>query len=88
MISKRLLDLGYIPNKYRKLVVGEKEVYYGCILDIDEPSGIAKIRVTPWKNKDDYEKEFQDIPVPLNKLHVPFDREVEKWVLKFNNKKH
>ena len=78
MISKKLLDLGYIPNKYRKLVVGEREVYYGCILDIDEQTGIAKIRVTPWKDKDAYAKNFQDIPVPLNKLHIPFDSRVEQ----------
>ena len=78
MISKKWLDLGYIPNKYRKLVVGEKEVYYGCILDIDEQAGIVKIRITPWKDKDAYGKRFQDIPVPLSKLHIPFDSEVEE----------
>ena len=78
MISKRLLDLGYVPNEYRKLVVGDKEVYYGCILDIDEQAGIAKIRVTPWRDRNAYGKKFQDIPVPLSKLHPPYNDEVEQ----------
>jgi hypothetical protein len=78
MISKKYLDLGYTPNVYRKLVVGDKEVYYGCILDINEEAGIAKIRVTPWRDKDAYEKQFQDIPVPLTKLHLPYNQEVEQ----------
>ena len=72
MLEDKLYDLGYRLNKYGKIVVGTQEVYYGCLIAGDSKIGVAKIRVVPWKYKDREDKEFQDIPVPLTKLHITY----------------
>jgi len=72
MLEDKLYNLGFRLNKYGKIIIGEREVYYGCLIAADSKIGIAKVRVVPWKYKDREDKEFEDMPVALIKLHIKY----------------
>jgi hypothetical protein len=78
MLEEKLYNLGFRLNKYGKIIIGENEVYYGCLIAADSRIGVAKIRVVPWKYKDMPEKEFEDIPVAIQKLHIKYSDEVNQ----------
>lgn len=62
----------YKLNVYGKIVINEKEVWYGCIIDISSKLGIAKLYVTEWRNKDNLQKEFTELTVPISKFHINY----------------
>jgi hypothetical protein len=74
-MDDKLKQLGYRLGVYGKIVINEREVYYGCIDDADSKIGLAKISVIPWRDKDIYPRTFNQIPVPLNKFHIYYDKE-------------
>lgn len=37
-------------NKFGKIVINSKEVYYGCIADIDYTKKVAKLKVVDWRD--------------------------------------
>ena len=62
----------YKLNVYGKIVINEKEVWYDCIIDISSKLGIAKLYVTEWRNKDNPQKDFTELTVPISKFHINY----------------
>ena len=67
----------YKLNTYGKIVINETEVWYGCIVDLSSKLGLAKLSVTPWRERDAIGKIFSEITVPITKFHINY-MEVEQ----------
>ena len=65
----------YRLNEYGKIVVNEKEVYYGCISEIDKTLEIVKLFVIDWRDKDSKPHYFNEMIVPLNKFTIKYEAE-------------
>ena len=68
----------YKLNTYGKIVINDKEVWYGCIQDVSSKLGLAKLYVTEWFNREKPQKEFTEITVPITKFHIKYDQEMEQ----------
>jgi hypothetical protein len=62
----------YELNRYGKIVVDEKEVYYGCITDIDAKMGIVKLFVVDWRDRELPQHEFNQMVVPISKFTIKY----------------
>jgi len=62
----------YELNKYGKIVVDEKEVYYGCITDLDSKMGIAKLLVVDWRDRELQQHTFNVMVVPISKFTIKY----------------
>jgi len=62
----------YEINKYGKIVVNEKEVYYGCIVSIDFKNEIVKIQVTDWRDRFNQPKRFSEMITPISKFTIKY----------------
>lgn len=62
----------YELNKYGKIVVDEKEVYYGCIQEIDAKIGIVKLFVVDWRDRELHQKTFNVMVVPISKFTIKY----------------
>jgi len=62
----------YDLNRYGKIVVDSKEVYYGCITDLDSKSGIVKLLVVDWRDRENDQKTFNQMVVPLSKFTIKY----------------
>lgn len=67
----------YKLNTYGKIVINETEVWYGCIVDVSSKLGLAKLWVTPWRNREEKQKDYSEITVPITKFHINY-MEVEQ----------
>jgi len=65
----------YRLNAYGKIVVSEKEVYYGCISELDKELEIAKLFILDWRDKDFKPHHFKEMIVPLNKFTIKYEVE-------------
>ncbi|MFA5365709.1 MAG: hypothetical protein WC325_11065 [Candidatus Bathyarchaeia archaeon] len=63
----------YELNRYGKIVVNEKEVYYGCIKEIDVELRAAKLFLIDWRDKEHYPHSFQQMTAPLNSFTIKYD---------------
>jgi len=68
----------YELNKYGKIVVNEKEVYYGCITKIDVELKAAKLFLVDWRDKHIFPKQFQTMDAPLNAFTIKYDYDDEQ----------
>lgn len=62
----------YELNKYGKIVVNEKEVYYGCIHEIDSKMGIVKLFVIDWRDRELHQHQFEQMVVPISKFTIKY----------------
>jgi len=62
----------YDLNRYGKIVVDSKEVYYGCITDLDSKVEIVKLLVVDWRDRDADQKTFNEMVVPLSKFTIKY----------------
>ena len=62
----------YEINKYGKIVVDSKEVYYGCVLKIDQEISIAELLVKDWRDINDEQISFTKMIVPLSKFTIKY----------------
>ena len=62
----------YELNRYGKIVVDEKEVYYGCITDIDAKMNIVKLYVVDWRDRELPQKTFNQMVVPISKFTIKY----------------
>ena len=62
----------YKLNTYGKIVINETEVWYGCVKDVSSKLGLAKLYVTQWRNREEPQKEFTEITVPISKFHINY----------------
>jgi len=62
----------YELNKYGKIVVNEKEVYYGCITDLDSKMGIIKLFVIDWRDRELHQKSYDTMVVPISKFTIKY----------------
>jgi hypothetical protein len=62
----------YELNRYGKIVVDEKEVYYGCITDIDSKMGIVKLYVVDWRDRELPQHSFNQMVVPISKFTIKY----------------
>ena len=62
----------YDLNRYGKIVVDSKEVYLGCVTDLDQKAGIVKLLVVDWRDRDDDQKVFNQMIVPLSKFTIKY----------------
>jgi hypothetical protein len=62
----------YELNRYGKIVVDEKEVYYGCITDLDSKMGIVKLFVVDWRDRELPQHSFNQMVVPISKFTIKY----------------
>ena len=62
----------YKKNTYGKIVINEKEVYYGCITDFDLKIGIAKLKVIDWKKRTIQPLQYYEMTVPTTKFTIKY----------------
>jgi hypothetical protein len=62
----------YDLNRYAKIVVDSKEVYYGCIKKIDEEIGIAELLVVDWRDRELQNTNYFSMIVPLSKFTIKY----------------
>jgi len=62
----------YDINKYGKIVVDSKEVYYGCITEVNEQSGIVKLLVVDWRDREYQPVTFNQMIVPISKFTIKY----------------
>lgn len=62
----------YELNKYGKIVVDSKEVYYGCVLKINQEISVAELLVKDWRDIDDEQRNFTKMIVPLSKFTIKY----------------
>jgi hypothetical protein len=62
----------YELNRYGKIVVDEKEVYYGCITDLDSKMGIVKLYVVDWRDRELPQHSFNQMVVPISKFTIKY----------------
>ena len=62
----------YEINKYGKIVVDEKEVYYGCIKEIDAKIGIVKLFVIDWRDRELQQHQYSTMVVPISKFTIKY----------------
>lgn len=62
----------YELNKYGKIVVDEKEVYYGCITKVDSKIGIVKLYVVDWRDRELPQHSFNVMVVPISKFTIKY----------------
>lgn len=60
-------------NRYGKIVVNEKEVYYGCITEINFETQLAKLNIIDWRDKEKEPKQFNEMIVPTQKFTIKFE---------------
>ena len=70
-------NMVYELNRYGKIVVNEKEVYYGCIAEIDIELKAAKLFLIDWRDKDYNPRTFTTMTAPLNSFTIKYE-EVEQ----------
>jgi hypothetical protein len=68
----------YEINKYGKIVVNEKEVYYGCIIQLDLPSRVAKLLVIDWRDKNIQGIDYQKMDAPFEAFTIKYDNDDDK----------
>lgn len=62
----------YDLNRYGKIVVDSKEVYYGCITEINIENELVKLFVVDWRDKDTQTKTFNEMIVPISKFTIKY----------------
>jgi len=62
----------YEINRYGKIVVDEKEVYYGCIIEVDSKIGIVELFVVDWRDKELPQHQFSKMVVPISKFTIKY----------------
>ena len=62
----------YDINRYGKIVVDSKEVYYGCIKTINEQIGIAELLVVDWRDRELQNTQYSSMIVPLSKFTIKY----------------
>lgn len=69
----------YKINEYGKIVVGDKEVYYGKIVGIDLNLNTALLLVKDWRDKENQSISFCEMVVPITKFTIKYQGDLE-WV--------
>lgn len=62
----------YELNKYGKIVVDSKEIYWGCVIEINEKSGLAKLYVVDWRDKEQQPLTYNQMVVPISKFTIKY----------------
>jgi hypothetical protein len=62
----------YKLNQYGKIVVSDKEVYFGCVIDINTKIQIAKLLVVDWRDREQKPLSFEEMVVPLSKFSIKY----------------
>lgn len=62
----------YDLNRYGKIVVDSKEIYYGCIKEINEQAGIVKLFVVDWRDRDIRPRIFTEMITPISKFTIKY----------------
>ena len=67
----------YQLNKYGKIIINEKEIYYGCVTDADSKTGVLKLYVVDWMDRHREPKVFYEMLAPMSKTVIKFKHDVE-----------
>lgn len=68
----------YDINRYGKIIINDKEVYYGCVTEYAERAGIAKLYVIDWRDRFKEPKEFYELTSPTTKFIIKYNAEMEQ----------
>jgi hypothetical protein len=61
-------------NSFGKIVVGNKEVYYGYIQSIDYEKQTAKLMLIDWRDKDQ-STNYAEMDCPINNFTIKYEGE-------------
>ncbi len=64
-------------NETAKIIVNEKEVYYGEIIEHDEKNNLYKLKVVDWRNRYNYLKQNYIMIVPTNITTIKY---ISNWI--------
>lgn len=68
----------YQLNKYSKIIVNDKEIYYGCVIDADSKTGLLKLYVVDWGDKNKEPRQFYEMVAPMSRTIIKYNIEVEQ----------
>ena len=62
-------------NKYGKIVINNKEVYYGCVSQVDEEHSILQLYVIDWRDREIRPHKFYAITAPMSAVVIKYNVE-------------
>jgi len=66
----------YKLNEYGKIVVNDREVYYGCIIELTEKE--VKLFVIDWRDRYHQPRQFAELIVPRGTFTIKYEQEVSQ----------
>ena len=68
----------YQLNEYGKIVINEKEIYYGCVAEADSKTGVLKLYVVDWMDRHKEPRQFYTLLAPMSRTIIKYNIEVEQ----------
>ena len=71
----------YQLNKYGKIIITHsnqsQEFYYGCVTEENSQTGVLKLYVVDWRDRQKEPRQFYQILVPMSKAVIKYNTDIE-----------
>jgi len=70
----------YELNKYGKIIIShnerDTEYYYGCVVEANSRTGVLKLYVVDWRDREKEPRQFYEILAPMSKTLIKFKNDI------------
>lgn len=71
----------YQLNKYGKIIITHnnetQEFYYGCVSEANSKTGVLKLYVVDWRDRQKHPREFYEMLAPMTKTVIKYNTDIE-----------